>query len=85
MKIGEYLKPYIITDYEHKHSNGKDFVPVEKVKDWFASHDCVEVVRCGDCYWYNETDHNCLDEHGYAREWMPMDYCCYGEKKNEHP
>ena len=40
-----------------------------------------ELVRCGECKYYDEKDHNCLDEMAYARCWMPMDFCSFGERR----
>lgn len=45
--------------------------------------DVVSVVRCKDCKYYDEKDHNCLDEMAYARCWMPMDFCSFGERREE--
>ena len=41
----------------------------------------TEIVRCGECKYYDEKDHNCLDEMAYARCWMPMDFCSFGERR----
>ena len=43
----------------------------------------VEVARCGECKYYDEKDHNCLDEMAYARCWMPTDFCSFGERREE--
>lgn len=43
--------------------------------------DAVAVVRCGECKYYDEKDHNCLDEMAYARCWMPTDFCSFGERR----
>ena len=45
--------------------------------------DAVPVVRCGECKYYDEKDHNCFDEMAYARCWMPMDFCSFGERRKE--
>lgn len=43
----------------------------------------IEIVRCKDCKYYDEEDHNCLDEMAYARCWMPTDFCSFGERREE--
>lgn len=47
----------------------------------FPTVDAVKVVRCKDCKYYDEKDHNCLDEMAYARCWMPTDFCSFGERR----
>ena len=39
-----------------------------------------ELTRCGECRYYDEKDHNCIDEMAYARCWMPIDFCSFGER-----
>ena len=45
--------------------------------------DAVPVVRCGECKYYDEKDHNCLDEMMYARCWMQTDFCSFGERRED--
>lgn len=47
---------------------------------WYGGE---ELVRCGECKWYEEENHNCLDEMGFARIWEPTDYCSFGERKDD--
>ena len=41
------------------------------------SADAVEVVRCKDCYHYDEESEKCILNNS---EMKPMDYCSYGSK-----
>ena len=60
--------------YSDDSENSKEFVYGE----------CIgELVRCGECKYYDEKDHNCLDEMAYARCWMPTDFCSFGERREE--
>lgn len=45
--------------------------------------DAVPVVRCHECKYYEAENHNCLNEMGYARTWMPDDFCSFGERSEE--
>lgn len=49
--------------------------------DKMATVDAVEVIRCGDCRYYDAENHNCLDELGYARVWEEDDYCSFAERR----
>ena len=42
------------------------------------SADVVEVVRCGECVYYNGETHGCVRNPSLA-PWEESDYCKYGE------
>lgn len=56
---------------------------IRDVIDNAPTVDAVAVVRCGECKYYDEKDHNCLDEMAYARCWIPTDFCSFGERREE--
>lgn len=44
-----------------------------------------ELVRCKDCRWWEEENHDCIIRDSYGWDYKPTDYCSYGERKdNEH-
>ena len=75
------LKEQAYTSWECK-SQPCQVVDVQDI-DNAPTVDAVPVVRCSDCKYYDEKDHNCLDEMGYARRWMPTDFCSFGERREE--
>lgn len=49
------------------------------------SADVVEVVRCKDCKYWEETLNGkgyCKDIIGFGRWWKGNDYCSYGERED---
>lgn len=40
-----------------------------------------EIIRCKDCRYYSEEEHECLDLMGHGRRWEPSDWCSYAERK----
>ena len=55
--VEEFMEQYKMTDTEHVYSNGTEYVPIYRMKQWFEhcrdqqrlTIDAVEVVRCRDC------------------------------------
>ena len=50
---------------------------IHLVRDIAPSADAVEVVRCKDCYHYDEEHSRCLLNNS---DFKPTDYCSYGSK-----
>ena len=92
--VEEFMEQYKMTDTERVYSNGTEYVPIYRMKQWFEhcrdqqlpTIDAVPVVRCRECvgrsFW--EKDHNgvpvCLLSGLYARN--ENDFCPYGERKD---
>ena len=92
--VEEFMEQYKMTDTERVYSNGTEYVPIYRMKQWFEhcrdqqlpTIDAVPVVRCRECvgrsFW--EKDHNgvpvCLLSGLYARN--ENDFCSYGERKD---
>ena len=55
--VEEFMEQYKMTDTEHVYSNGTEYVPIYRMKQWFEhcrnqqspTIDAVPVVRCKDC------------------------------------
>ena len=81
--VEEFMEQYKMTDTEHVYSNGTEFVPIYRMKQWFEhcrhqqrpTIDAVPVVRCKDC------------KHRFEDSWCEyVDdndnfYCARGERK----
>ena len=61
--VEEFMEQYKMTDTEHVYSNGTEYVPIYRMKQWFEhcrnqqrpTIDAVPVVRCRECkYWGDE-------------------------------
>lgn len=88
----EFMEQYKMTDTEHVYSNGTEYVPIYRMKQWFEhcrnqqrlAIDAVPVVRCRECkYRFGNNGHSkngcpIID----ANIWMDDDdFCSYGERK----
>ena len=90
--VEEFMEQYKMTDTEHVYSNGTEYVPIYRMKQWFEhcrnqqrpTIDAVPVVRCRECkYRFKNNGH---DKSGCpiidANIWMDDDdFCSYGERK----
>ena len=55
--VEEFMEQYKMTDTEHVYSNGTEYVPIYRMKQWFEhcrnqqspTIDAVPVVRCLEC------------------------------------
>lgn len=55
--VEEFMEQYKMTDTEHVYSNGTEYVPIYRMKQWFEhccnqqllAIDAVPVVRCREC------------------------------------
>ena len=81
--VEEFMEQYKMTDTEHVYSNGTEYVPIYRMKQWFEHFrnqkrptiDAVPVVRCKDC------------KHRFKDSWCEYAddddnfYCARGERK----
>ena len=88
--VDEFMEQYKVVDTEHIYSNGVEFVPMFRMKQWFehisSTVDAVEVVRCKECKHYG-TSLKGVPTQGYCKltEWQTRhdnDYCSMGERKD---
>lgn len=75
--VEEFMEDYKVTDTEHVYSNGTEFVPIYRMKQWFQHE--PQIVRCKDCKWYGMP--------GCALEIMAEiptddDFCSFAERKD---
>lgn len=42
----------------------------------------VDLVRCGECKWWNEETHGC-NRNPCIKAWWETDYCSYGERRTD--
>ena len=88
--VEEFMEQYKMTDTEHVYSNGTEYVPIYRMKQWFEhcrnqqspTIDAVPVVRCRDCKYHEDTsvteyEHCCL----IGKTVRYNDFCSYGERK----
>ena len=93
--VEEFMEQYKMTDTEHVYSNGTEYVPIYRMKQWFEhcrnqqrpTVDAVPVVRCMECKYFMECKYlmfsDCYGEcsKGHLGIVMPHDFCSYGERK----
>ena len=91
--VEEFMEQYKMTDTEHVYSNGTEYVPIYRMKQYFEhcrnqqrpTIDAVSAVRCCECKQGEVDDPDFPDEY-YCHAgcgWNNGDfYCAYGERKN---
>ena len=92
--VEEFMEQYKMTDTEHVYSNGTEYVPIYRMKQWFEhcrnqqrpTVDAVPVVRCRECKHYEMGVCLKIYDDGAAsryawQERKPDDFCSYGERK----
>ena len=42
----------------------------------------IDLVRCGECKWWNEETHGC-NRNPSVNAWWETDYCSYGERNED--
>ena len=88
--VEEFMEQYKMTDTEHVYSNGTEYVPIYRMKQWFEhcrnqqspTIDAVPVVRCRECKYHEDTyligfEHCCL----YDLIMRYNDFCSYGKRE----
>lgn len=56
--VEEFMEQYKVVDTDQVYSNGTEFVPIFRMKQWFATQ--PEIIRCRDCKWQDD-GHACHD------------------------
>ena len=89
--VEEFMEQYKMTDTEHVYSNGTEYVPIYRMKQWFEhcrnqqrpTIDAVEVIRCWECKHCDPENHHCDHPMSTAAPLSrkPDDFCSYGEPK----
>lgn len=86
--VEEFMEDYKVTDTEHVYSNGTEFVPIYRMKQWFQHE--PQIVRCKDCKHYvdvNSRDPAINARYNYCTHQHCIypkrdDFCSYGERKD---
>ena len=60
-----------------------DFVASDKVQVCAHAERVQELIRCGECKYYNGEEHLCNDLMGFGRYWEESDFCSYAERRND--
>ena len=84
--VEEFMEQYKMTDTEHVYSNGTEYVPIYRMKQYFEhcrnqqrpTIDAVPVVRCRECKHY---DGKWMCKISGVPSRKPNDFCSYGERK----
>ena len=89
--VEEFMEQYKMTDTEHVYSNGTEYVPIYRMKQWFEHCqnqqllpiDAVPVVRCRECKHCDPENYHCDHPMGTAAPLRrkPDDFCSYGDRK----
>lgn len=89
--VEEFMEQYKMTDTEHVYSNGTEYVPIYRMKQWFEhcrnqqllTIDAVPVVRCRECNHCDPENYHCDHPMGTAAPLRrkPDDFCSYGDRK----
>ena len=53
------------------------------LQDMPSTEPSGELIRCGECKYYNEEEHLCNDLMGFGRYWEEGDYCSYAERRSD--
>lgn len=51
--VEEFMEEYKMVDREHIYSNGCEYVPIYRMKQWFAHKPQIDLVKCEECEWSN--------------------------------
>lgn len=83
--VEEFMEQYKMVDREQIYSNGCEYVPIYRMKQWFAHKPQIDLIRCGECkHWHEGKWYNTCDKHighGFEAE----HFCSDGERRaDEH-
>lgn len=84
--VEEFMEQYKMVDREQIYSNGCEYVPIYRMKQWFAHKPQIDIVRCGECKYYEKfpTWSACTywsDDPYEQASVNDDDFCSYGERR----
>ena len=88
--VEEFMEQYKMTDTEHVYSNGTEYVPIYRMKQWFdhcrnqklLTIDAVPVVRCKDCKYHEDEEIGMVYCPNALGGWVAENwFCAEGERK----
>lgn len=79
--VEEFMEQYKMVDREQVYSNGCEYVPIFRMKQWFDHKPQIDIVRCVECK-YREKNHYCVK---WGQPYLCKDecFCSYGERKSD--
>lgn len=81
--VEEFMEQYKMVDREQIYSNGCEYVPIFRMKQWFDHKPQIDLVRCGECkYWHEGEWYNTCDKH-IGHGFMAEHFCSYGERRGD--
>lgn len=72
--VEEFMEQYKMVDREQIYSNGCEYVPIYRMKQWFAHKPQIDLVRCKECKFQDEC---ILGSYGVSEH----GFCYKGERK----
>lgn len=86
--VEEFMEQYKVTDTKQIYSNGTEYVPIFRMKQWFEHIHAAPVVRCKNCvHWEGDPDTYSDDDgvKGFCMKSFERasedDFCSHGERK----
>lgn len=88
--VEEFMEQYKMTDTEHVYSNGTEYVPIYRMKQWFEhcrnqqllTIDAVPVVRCRECKYHEDEEIGMVYCPNMIGGWVVENwFCADGERK----
>lgn len=80
--VEEFMEEYKMVDREHIYSNGCEYVPIYRMKQWFAHKPQIDLVRCGECKWCEKME-GVLWCNIWHDDTNGLNFCSYGERRAE--
>lgn len=87
--VEEFMEEYKMVDKHEIYSNGTEYVPIFRMKQWFEhckahSANVEEVIRCEDCKWWDDKYEAERCTHDFGCRWAkPNNFCGYAERRTE--
>lgn len=83
--VEEFMEQYKVVDMDHVYTNGVEFIPIFRMKQWFEHLPSVqpEIIRCKECkHWYSDADSGMACE--FTNLSQPDDgYCNWAERRTD--
>ena len=89
--VEEFMEQYKMTDTEHVYSNGTEYVPIYRMKQWFEHCqnqqllpiDAVPVVRCKDCKHHEDEEIGMVYCPNALGGWVAENWFCADGEREE--
>lgn len=72
--------PFANGKYDHEHANEHFILGFESYREWLEGLPTIDLVRCGECKWWDYSTSGCERIHPLA-PFRDDDFCSYGERK----